>query len=100
MRYNVTIQYLFAPDKRKPNERIEMVKIYVLGKFDSTNDVKRRRQALGKRMQKTGKHWIRPITRPFVSRNDCLNSSGAVVCFYRGYVEVVLFYTYLLFVYN
>lgn len=59
MKYNVTIQYLFAPDKRKPNELVEMVKIYVLGKMDSTNDVKRRRQALGRRTKKLGKHWNR-----------------------------------------
>lgn len=56
MRYNVTIQYLFAPDKRKPNERIEMVKIYVLGKMDSTNDVKRRRQALGRGTRKSNQN--------------------------------------------
>lgn len=56
MKYNVTIQYLFAPDKRKPSELIEMVKIYVLGKMDSTNDVKRRRQAMGRRTKKPNKH--------------------------------------------
>lgn len=59
MKYNVTIQYLFAPNKRKPNELVEMVKIYVLGKMDSTIDVKRRRLALGRRTKKPGEHWCR-----------------------------------------
>lgn len=49
LKYNVTIQISYAPDSRNVTKKIELIKVHVLGKMDSTSDVKRRRQQIGKK---------------------------------------------------
>lgn len=60
LKYNITIQILHAPDARNAAQKIELVKVHVFGKMDSTNDVKRRRQKIGKRTKIPPEHPIKP----------------------------------------